>query len=197
MDSDDLCSTDRIEKQFKRAVRHRLAVVGSNADIIDDTMKVVATRKYPEGNRQIRKAFWRPFNRSVILPGTILAHASIFQSTKYSEAFRIMTDWDFILKVGDNPDVVFENVQEPLYKYRVNQGSMSLNSPIRNRYNLMVWYNQIQRKFGRSEAVSLQDFECKMKRNIFSFSIYNILLTAKAIQRQRYAGKQKRRLGMQ
>jgi len=194
MDADDYSTKDRIQKLLEVCRKNKKSVVGSNLDIVDAQGSIVQQIAYPENNFDIRKAFKRIYNRGSIMPGTVMAQREIFLRFPYNETFKYLEDWDFILRIADDSAVKFSNVQESLYKYHLNPQSVSFDWRLRNRYNIMIWYNQIQRTRGKNEALTLKAFETRIRRNPFFMGIYGLLIMLKYIQRKMWIIKTKRLL---
>lgn len=190
LDSDDIALPNRLERLLSEALRHKLPVVGSNLAIVDLDLKIKRYSRQPLDNKSIRKGFKRVLNRCTILPQTILAATSLFRQYRYNEIYRTLSDWDFILRMGENPAVVFANIQESLYLYRLNEGSLTMTKN-RIRYNLLLRYNEINRRSQRPEIQSLDEFERMISTKWHYRIFYGLLLMLKKIQhRLVFGGKQ-------
>lgn len=182
MDADDISAPERIEKLLAVACRYPQAVVGSAMAFVGLDLKVRRVVTKPTENAAIRKRLRRIWGRAAIAPQTIMVTADLLRRYRYNEFYKVMVDWDLILRLSENEDVVFANVPEPLYLYRLNPGSMTLDQEPRVRYNLMVRYNELRRRRGESELRSLEAFESEMRSNPGRWFAYKFLLAAKRVQ---------------
>lgn len=192
MDADDFSVPDRMEKLLQIASKYSLAFVGSYIEYVDHNLRFKKLVKKPISNRSIRKGFERSFARYTIVPGSVMASTEILKKVRYNEFFKSMEDWDLILRISDNKDVVFENYPEPLYKYRLNEGSMTLVYHTRIRYNLMLRYNEIQRKKQeKEEAKSLEEFMSIVKSKPSLSAMYSVAYLLKMVQHGLFIAKHK------
>lgn len=182
MDSDDVSVPERMEKLVNVAEQHNTCFVGSNLYFVDTKLKILRTSNMPLENREIRAGFLRIINRETIIPGTVLAHRSIYVKHRYNEFYHSMEDWDLILRISEDPSVNFANIAEPLYLYRLNEGSATLNPKKRIKYNLLLRYNEINRRKNKEEIKSMVEFEEKIHNSIMFCIIYNFFYTLKKIQ---------------
>ncbi|MGL1935238.1 MAG: glycosyltransferase [Fibrobacterales bacterium] len=164
MDADDVVPTDRIAQLYGICSKSNEAVVGSNVQIVNSKLTPVRELIYPEHNKEIRKAFSRLFNRSVIMPGTIMVHAQLLKQNLYNETFTFLEDWDLILRLASNKDVVFSNAQDFLYQYRLNEGSVTYNWKDRNQYNALILINQWLRSQNKSDYSTLEELKKSIPR---------------------------------
>lgn len=185
MDADDVSAPTRIEKLVAEARRHPNTVVGSFMAMVDLDLNVQRVSTKPIDDTAIRKQLRRWWGRSAILPQTMLFPTELIRRYMYNEFYRVMVDWDLVLRLAENGDVIFRNVPEPLYFYRPNRGSMTLNPTPRIRYNLLLRYNERQRKRGRQEIRDLDVFESMVRRNPLRRLVYGTLFLAKQIQHKR------------
>ena len=182
MDADDVAAPERIERQVDRARKHPFSVIGTNVSYTTCDLKVTKNSNFPEKNLEIRKGFNRIVNRMTLMPGTMLVTAELLLKNPYHDYYRYLVDWDLILRLSENPEVHFENIPEPLYFYRLNAGSMTFNCSLRNKYNLMVRYNELRRKRKKPEATSFAEFEGIMKKNAISHARYTFFRVLKFMQ---------------
>ena len=182
MDADDIIHKDRIEKLFCECKKYNKAIIGSNVSIINKDKKQKKDLVYPNENNKIRKFFSRPFNRSAIMPGTIMAHKKVFKQFPYNEKFIYLSDWDFILRASMDEELIFYNVQETLYYYRLNENSLTFNYKERNKYNVLILINYFLMIRERDTYESLEHIEREFSNNILLKLIYNFLLILKYLQ---------------
>jgi glycosyltransferase involved in cell wall biosynthesis len=196
MDADDISVPNRIESLLSMAILYPLAMIGSFVQLIRMDETPVRILSYPESNIGVRKGFSRLYNRSVMMPGTILASRSIYINTPYNPNLKYLEDWDFVLRASEDNRIHFANYPEPLYHYRLKPNSVSMNWKIRNKYNIMIWYNERQRRNGNVEAESLIEFEEAISKKLSQVCIYKILLVAKFIQHNIWRLRMKNDLGI-
>lgn len=195
MDADDYSDPRRIEKLLNVASKNEYSVVGSNLAYVSERMEVKRVSNLPQSNKQIRKGFERSFNRRMIYPQTIMATTNLFKKYRYDEKYKVMVDWDLILRLGENKSVHFENAKEALYFYRLNDGSMSIQQTKRIRYNLFLRFNEIQRNRGYPEFVNIEDFEVTMGTTLKYRLIYSMFFLMKRIQHSCFLLRKKMLLG--
>lgn len=196
MDADDDAAPHRIRALLLECQKHPLAVVGSACNIVNPQGEIVDVLRYPADNASIRKAFGQLWNRSVVMPGTCMITADLFKRVAYLTSMRYLEDWDMILRMADDPAVVFVNLPDALYDYKLNFGSVSFDWRSRNRYNLMLLWNQWQRKRQMPEALTLIDFEKAMKQNPLRLLAYRFFLGLKFLQHQRWIKRTRAKLGI-
>lgn len=182
MDADDVARPNRIERLLEVARRYPRAVVGSFMAFVDLDLRVQRVTTKPTENEEIRKRLRRLWGRGAISPQTTMVTAEVLRQYRYNEFYRVMVDWDLILRMSEDESIVFANVPEPLYLYRLNDGSMSLNQGPRVKYNLLVRYNELQRRKGKPEVRSLEDFESMMRANPVRRAAYGSLTLLKRLQ---------------
>lgn len=182
MDADDVSAPERMEKLLQAASKYELSVIGSNVKFCDEQLQVRKISNYPLTDSGIRAGFSRKLNRLTIMPGTIMISAEIFTSYKYNEFYKILTDWDLILRLGEDQRICFENIVTPLYYYRRHGASMTLNAFPRAKYNLLVRYNEKRRRSKLPEITSLEQLEEVVSTGIITNAGYRILLAMKIIQ---------------
>lgn len=196
MDADDVSDPTRIEKLLQKAMPGKKMMIGSNVSLMKLDGTIVANLEYPQSNEDIRKGFRRLINRSVMMPGTILASRSIHEANPYNSSLKYLEDWDFVLRASEDPSVIFANRFESLYFYRLKPNSVSMDWKSRNRYNIMIWYNERMRRLGMCEAQTLSEFETEMAAKLCRSFLYRLLLFLKFIQHNVWRYKTKKLLGI-
>lgn len=181
-DSDDVSEPSRIELLLQEAEKHDKSYICSNFYQVNLDLSSKKEVKLPMSNSDIRAGFKRFYNRGTVSPNTSFAHRSLYEKNRYHEFIKIMSDWDLVLRIKEDPDVYFYNIQEPLYSYRLNDGSLTLKRSERIPYNLLVRYNEILRNKNKAELTSLAQFYAVINSNIFSRVIYSVFFGLKQIQ---------------
>jgi glycosyltransferase involved in cell wall biosynthesis len=182
MDADDVSNPRRIEALLEVAEQLRNPVVGSNVAYTDSNLKIIKYSNFPLVNAGIRAGFKRRFNRMTIMPGVILTSAEILRKFKYREFYKILVDWDLMLRLGEDASIEFANLREALYYYRRNSGSMTKNQKTRIAFNLLLRFNELQRKRNGNEIKSLEEFRTFVKSNPIRYFLYNTLFSLKIVQ---------------
>ncbi|MBN1980546.1 MAG: glycosyltransferase family 2 protein [Chitinivibrionales bacterium] len=183
MDSDDLSFPLRIHRQLSllKTMPYR-SIAGCNVEMAFNNGGGKKLR-FPQTDDAIRKKLSRLTGRLAIMPGTLMTRRALLSEFGYNEGFKILTDWDLINRLFEDTSVCFGNVQEFLYMYRLNNGSMTLNLSNRNRYNAMVWFNAYRRRHALTEAKSIEDFNILVRQNPLIFCFYRIFLLLKLFTR--------------
>jgi teichuronic acid biosynthesis glycosyltransferase TuaG len=182
MDADDVSAPNRISRLVETAQTLRFPVVGSNLAFVDLDLTVKRISAKPGTDREIRKQMSRWWNRDAVLPQTTLIDAELLRAYQYNEFYHVMVDWDLMIRLSEDERVNFANVQEPLYYYRLNDGSMTLDQHRRIRYNLLVRYNEIRRRKGQPEAQSLEELDRRLHDRPLLKLGYHIAFCAKRAQ---------------
>ena len=122
-DSDDISTLERIEKQVSYLNENQsLKLVGTGCLIIDDKGKVLR-RERVKTNTNVLKRRLRHTNQ--FIHGSVMFHSDIFKNGQnmYSEDCNYAQDYDLFLRISEKYNVA--NIDEPLYKYRISNDSIS------------------------------------------------------------------------
>jgi len=131
MDSDDLCSPTRIEKQVRLLESDsRLDAVSAGVIYLDKQDNPIGDMVTPKNHDEICRTPWRTIH---VVHGALMAKRKFFQTYPYREDLSLAVDFNLFLR--SHAHSVFGNVQEPLYYYRLD-----------NSFNLKKQY--WARKFG-------------------------------------------------
>ena len=121
MDSDDLSESNRLQ-----AIRAYLQlnphtdVVGSNYTMIDSQGSTIKISNQPIRNHDIRRLL--PFN-CVLAHPTVAMRKSLLLSLQGYMYGQVSEDYDLWLRMlRRKPAVVFYNLSEPVFRYRVHTG---------------------------------------------------------------------------
>lgn len=115
-DSDDICYTDRFEKQINfLRLNPDIDVLGGNIEVIDSNERHLFYRAYPSTHRRIKK--YLNINCPIAHP-TVMFKKKIFQLTGgYNSKYKSAEDlelWIRMLSIGAK----FHNLDYTLIKYR-------------------------------------------------------------------------------
>lgn len=127
MDSDDVCMSDRLERQVKILTDHpELCGVGSSLEIIDEDSRTTGFRRYPTSPEEIRRIM--P-DRNVIAQSSLMLRRAAFDAVGgYRPGLACCEDYDCWLRMLEKYD--FANLPDPVLKYRMST-SQSKQSKLR------------------------------------------------------------------
>lgn len=156
MDADDWSYPDRFELQVKLMQDHPEVVVsGSYVEVCDSRLKTKYTRKYHLDDTTIRKHIFRysPFAH----PATIWK-TNVLKKERYNETITTCQDYELYFRVGKIGK--FMNLDKPLLKLRLHEGSVSVIK------NDLQWKNTVLIRFN---AVLMLGYVMSNFDKIYSF----------------------------
>ena len=119
MDSDDICTPDRFEKQIKYFEEHKKTfIVGSNVlEFYEDKNAVIdlGERRYPVFTYKESKSL---FKGTPIAHPTLVIKTELLKKYGYNENAFLNEDIDLWFRLLSDGYVI-ENINEPLMKYRI------------------------------------------------------------------------------
>ena len=118
MDSDDICVSERIEKEIDIIKKYNVDIVGSNiAEFIDTIENVQAYRNLPETDDAIKKFAKRrnPFGH----PSVILRKSKVLEAGNFRN-YYLCEDYDMWIRMIEKGAVCY-NIQENLVFMRINK----------------------------------------------------------------------------
>jgi glycosyltransferase involved in cell wall biosynthesis len=179
MDSDDLASPTRIEKQVAFLQAHpRVDIVGTGMIYLDESGAPVGKMTARGGHEFICQDPVRYFR---IAHGTILGRRGWFERFRYDESLTYSVDMRLFLE--SYRDSCFDNVAEPLYYYRLAH-SFSLSKQWQSRRAMARHGFEECRRAGRPLHGVLQ---WGMKHLKFGIAVAMVLLGQKdRLLRQRF-----------
>jgi GT2 family glycosyltransferase len=126
LDQDDLCVPTRLEKQFEiMTQRPAVAVIGTSAQIIDESSRIVGFRSVVTGVRSVCLALLR--RNQLIHPSVMLRRSVILELGGYDPgASPIFEDYELWLRVVGRSEI--DNIAEPLIAYRRHSRQQSRGS---------------------------------------------------------------------
>jgi len=129
MDSDDMGSTTRVEKQVQlMELRPEVDVCGTGMCFIDSNDKPIGHWHAPSSHEEICSQPSRSLN---IAHGTILCKKAWLEKHRYDERIPYAIDFDLFLR--SYASSIFANISEPLYYYTFDQ-SFNLRKQFIDRY---------------------------------------------------------------
>jgi glycosyltransferase involved in cell wall biosynthesis len=126
MDQDDICLPMRFERQVAMFdSRPTLAVLGTSAQIVDESSRVVGSRAVATGARRVSVSLlWR---NQLIHPAVMFRRSMILKLGGYDpRSSPIFEDYELWLRVVSRGEV--DNLGEPLLKYRRHSRQQSRGS---------------------------------------------------------------------
>lgn len=181
-DSDDVSDPRRMKLLVQEAEKHDKSYISSDLYHVNLDLSIKKTTNFPKSNDDIRAGFKRSYNRETISPNAAIGHRSLYVQHRYKEYMKSMEDWDLVVRLSEDPEVYFQNIKEPLYYYRLNEGSETLKYEVRIPYNILLRYNEILRKKNKPEITSLEQFYMVINSNLSLKLTYIVVYILKRIQ---------------
>lgn len=117
MDSDDISTSDRLEKQVAFMRKHPdVVVLGTAYDVIDDSGCSLQRIKNPIRDEQIRRALH--FGNPLCHPSVMLRRKPIIDSGAYLGAGYFAEDYDLWSRLALDPSIKFANLPDACIGYR-------------------------------------------------------------------------------
>ena len=136
IDSDDICTIDRLAIQYAFMESNpNIDVVGSDAYLINESGKILGVTKEVYTDRDIKQK--SIFMNPMIHP-TIMVRSNLIKDYMYDEQFRVCQDYDLWVRMI--PNCEFRNLDKPLIYYRLNKDGSTrrARNDINKRINLLV-----------------------------------------------------------
>lgn len=121
MDTDDIAKPERFEKELAILEKyHNIDVVGSWVDeFIDSPKNIIATRKVPEAQKQIRQ--YSKFRTPVNHPSVVFRKKAVIAAGGYQD-IKLYEDYDLWVRMMKN-GALFYNIQESLLLFRITENT--------------------------------------------------------------------------
>ena len=149
MDSDDLCSPTRLEKQVALLESDpRLDAVSTGVIYLDKEDRPVGDMVCPTEHEQIVATPWRTFH---LVHGALMAKREFFQRTPYRESVPIAVDFNMFLRSYRSSR--FGNVPEPLYYYRLDNSFHLKKQFMTRKYSARFLYKYFSSRSGLPAAM--------------------------------------------
>ncbi|MCG2689725.1 glycosyltransferase [Candidatus Parcubacteria bacterium] len=133
MDDDDISLEERLQKQFDFMEAHSdFALIGSLADIIDETGKVIGEKKLALDYKALKKKLL--FNNQLVHSSWFLRSSVLKEVGFYSEEFKKAQDYELLLRIAAKHPVC--NLPEKLIQWRKRGDSLSFKDNLQQKYAL-------------------------------------------------------------
>lgn len=180
MDSDDMMSPARIEKQVL-LLENQVDVdaAGTGICYLDGNGTPLGHWMAPPSHEQVCR---NPSRTLEICHGSILGRNEWFQRHRYNEQIRYAVDFDFLFRAHEFTR--FGNVEEPLYYYRLEQSySLKKQAVARHSSAKFLWaYHQKKNRFDRAlYHVLIQYTKWLMALGLIAFGMKKKLLARRYI----------------
>ena len=142
MDSDDMMSPTRIEKQVTLLENQvEVDAVGTGICYLDGNGTPLGHWVAPPSHEQVCR---NPSRTLEICHGSIVARKEWFQRHRYNEQIRYAVDFDFLFRAHESTR--FGNVEEPLYYYRLEQSySLKKQAVARHSSAKFLWAYHLEK----------------------------------------------------
>ena len=97
-DSDDICTFDRLESQYLN-FSNRIAVMGSNALIIDSNQRIIGRTNFPNSNDSIVNQL-KNFINPIIHPSVLINKNLLIKTGCYSYKYQHAEDFELWLRIS-------------------------------------------------------------------------------------------------
>lgn len=126
MDTDDICSHDRFEKQINYLIKNpEIDIVGSFSTKIDEMANEIGIIKVPTSNSQIYKLLWAC---PIIHPSVMFKKSRILSVGSYNhDAGPRQDDYDLWFRCAE-AGLKFSNIPEILLYYRFSKDTIQKNT---------------------------------------------------------------------
>ena len=139
MDADDISYPNRLEEQLKY-IKDDVAVIGSQADIIDKDDKVYRTTSFEvEHDKIVSKLLKR--NSTIIHPSAIINKSKLIGVGGYDHKMLAAEDYDLWLRISKVGKII--NVNKPLLALRKHDNNVSkikLETTINNGFVSLAYH---------------------------------------------------------
>jgi len=126
-DADDISRPERLATQIQFLDEHTdHLMVGTAADLIDDSGKVTGLSEHPTSDKEVRAMF--ATGNNCFYHGSVMFRRQVLDEVgMYREGFRNSQDYDYWLRIAEAGKVT-NLPAPPLYQYRLHAGQMTFTS---------------------------------------------------------------------
>lgn len=151
MDGDDISAPDRLEKQLKYIVEHKLDVLGSSYRRMGGYGMVPrrGVKMFPAQHDDIVRAL--PLSNQICHPAVMMRRSAVLAVGGYDPRFRLAQDYDLWLRMIGTAR--FGNMPEALLSMRRHLGRSSgpANRARHTHFSVVASVNHFRRTSGQSE----------------------------------------------
>jgi glycosyltransferase involved in cell wall biosynthesis len=126
MDADDICSVNRFEEQ-RKYFNDEVAVIGSQAFLIDANGKIYGETKFPINHNEIIAQLTKQTS-TIIHPSVIINKSFIEKAGGYDPKMHVAEDYDLWLRISNIGRII--NVNQKLLSLRKHGDNISTNKLI-------------------------------------------------------------------
>ncbi|HOQ05535.1 MAG TPA: glycosyltransferase family 2 protein [Anaerohalosphaeraceae bacterium] len=175
LDSDDLCSPHRIQKQVELIESDpKIDVVGTGMCFLGEQDQLLGFRRAIQGHSNICAHPTQTFH---IAHGTILGKKTWFQKFRYDERLPMAVDFNLFLRA--HRESIYENVPDPLYYYRFHMNFNLRKQYIARRVSAAFLRDYYWKQGQYSQAVSAalaQYVKLGITAGMFSLGLRRVLM---------------------
>lgn len=170
MDSDDIFEPQRIELLLKIAQEKGLKVVSTFYSFIDMNNVPILEKRFLDLCTQDKSIRYMAIFNSPF-PSQALFHYSVLEQYKYEKRYKVCEDYYHFVSILENENFKVGNIDQKLYKYRINTNGLSVNNEKLMRENHLI----IARDYVKS-ILGLKDNEAeflKIGLKLFDYTTNN------------------------
>lgn len=146
-DSDDISELDRIERQVSCfSSRPELMLLGTGCLLIDAQDKVLYRERVKTRSRTLKRILKRT---NQFVHGSVMFRSEVFLKYGYYEEYRYAEDYDLFSRIAEKCEI--DNIDLPLYRYRINPEGISVA-----KMREQLYMGMIVREAGRLRRAGLQ-----------------------------------------
>jgi len=146
-DSDDISEPDRIERQVSCFTsRPELMLLGTGCLLIDAQDKVYYREPVKTRSRRLKRILKRT---NQFVHGSVMFRSEIFLKYGYYEEYRYAEDYDLFSRIAEKYEI--DNIDLPLYRYRINPKSISVA-----KMREQLFMGMVVRESGRLRRAGLE-----------------------------------------
>lgn len=154
MDADDISAPNRFEEQIKH-INEEVAVIGSQAFLIDASGKVYGETKFVTNHNEILLNLLKLFS-NVIHPSVLINKKLLQKVGGYDPKMHVAEDYDLWLRISEIGKII--NVNQKLLSLRKHSNNISntkLSISIHNCLISLAYYSKLK----KIDIMSVEDYD--------------------------------------
>lgn len=154
-DADDVSHPERFARQAAFLQEHTaVGLLGTSYRLVDDQGKLLEIEHPPPDNAGLQA---RLTTGNCLCHGSVMMRRDSLQAAGlYRPAFRVTQDYDLWLRLAEVTQLA--NLEQPLYDFRFDGGSVSRNKRgLQLAYRQLAWQLAAQRRAGQPESPFPED----------------------------------------